>query len=276
MRLFVSKWTSNQVAVGEVMYRRKERKNDLCPCCGTSTETRIHLLRCPATKSVWKKARKPLKKWFRLQDTDPNISEAIIDILRNFQKRQDYDMYVPQGYSLEIQECLNAQSHLGITNMFEGLLTYDWAKIQQNHYTKIHSRKTGQKWAAGLSTQLWKIIYHMWDHRNHILHHKDTLDTLSGLDIVKAAIKEEVRKGPLTLDPIYNTYFHYTHTQIQKMKSVDARNWLTLIRRAREAKGFVYTDTISQSRPLKKWIGLTYRKKAKQTYLALAHTGYRH
>ena len=212
----------------------------------------------------------------RQQDTDPDIVEAITDILRNFQKTEEYDTYVPQGYSHDLQFCLNAQSHLGITNFLEGLLTYEWAVLQQQHYKKIGSRKTGRRWAVGLSTHLWKLVFHMWNHRNQVLHHKEELDCLSGLDIVKQAIRTEITCGLLDLDPIYYTYFNYTDTQITNMKSVDARNWLVLIRRAREAKGFQYNDNISNSAPLKKWIGLTVQKKAQQAYLALARTGYNH
>ena len=202
--------------------------------------------------------------------------EAILSILRRFQTRDNYNTYVPQDYPLDIQRCLNGQSHLGIVNMLEGYLTYDWAIIQQQYYTHIRSRKTGHRWAVGLSTHLWKLVFHMWEHRNHVLHQKDTINTLSGLDIVKAAIREELKQGLLTLDPLYYTYFTLTDTHINKMTSVDARNWTVLIRRARESKGFTYTDQISQSQSLKKWIGLTTQKKARQTYLALARTGYNH
>ena len=276
MKLFISKWVSNQVAVGEVMERRRERESGLCPCCGKVLETKLHVLRCRHNKQVWKQARKPLRRWMRRHDTDPEIMDAIIDILRNFQKRDDFDSYVPQGYSPDVQLCLNAQSHLGITNWLEGYLTYDWAAIQHNYYRSIGSRKTGRRWAVGLSTQLWKMVFYMWDYRNKVLHEKGQVEKLSGLDIVKRAITTELQRGMLTLDPIYYTYFTYTDAQIKKMKSVEARNWLVLIRRAREAKGFKYNDSIAKSIPLKKWIGLTTQKKAKQQYMTLARTGYNH
>ena len=114
----------------------------------------------------------------------------------------------------------------------------------------------------------------MWDHRNHILHKNQEIDSLSGFGVVKAAIILELQRGLSTLDPLYYSYFTYSSQDIANMKSADARNWLVLIRRAREAKGFIYHDTISQSKPLKKWIGLTIPKKAATTYLRLARTGY--
>ena len=273
-RIFISKWVSDQAAVGTIMTKRSERLNDTCPCCKQLPETRIHLLRCRASKTVWKRARKPLKKWLRKQDTDPQIQEALLDILRSFQKREKFDSYVPNGFPDPIQRCLYAQSHIGITNFLEGMLTYDWADVQQQYYTSIQSRKTGQRWAVGLSSQLWNLIYFMWDHRNHILHKNQEIDSLSGFGVVKAAIILELQRGLSTLDPLYYSYFTYSSQDIANMKSADARNWLVLIRRAREAKGFIYHDKISQSKPLKKWIGLTIPKKAATTYLRLARTGY--
>ena len=114
----------------------------------------------------------------------------------------------------------------------------------------------------------------MWDHRNNVLHNNDTLASLSGLDIVKDAIKTELQRGIATLDPLYYSYFTFSFQDIANMKSVDARNWLVLIRRARKAKGFIYQDKISESQPLKKWIGLTVPKKRTKTYLRLVRTGY--
>ena len=87
-RLFISKWVSDQTAVGVIMKLRKERITDTCPCCKEEPETRIHVLRCKASRKAWKKARQPLKKWMRRQDTDPNLQEAILDILRKFQKHE--------------------------------------------------------------------------------------------------------------------------------------------------------------------------------------------
>ena len=273
-RIFISKWVSNQVAVGTVMVQRSERVCDTCPCCNNASETRIHLIRCRSSKTAWKQARKKFKKWMHRQDTDPLIQNALLQILRTFQKRQDFDTYVPTGYPDSLQRCLNAQSHIGITNMLEGMLTYDWALEQQKYYTANKSRKTGHRWAVGLSAHLWNIIYYMWDHRNNILHNNEELASLSGLDVVKDAIRIELQRGMATLDPLYYSYFTYKPQDIANMKSDDARNWLVLIRRAREAKGFIYNDHISQSKPLQKWIGLTIPKKAKMTYLRLAYTGY--
>ena len=78
MQLFIAKCVSQQTAVGEVMLKRAARQN-----CGFEVKTTLHVLRClsPASRKVWKKGRKKLKKWLRDQKTDPAIIQALIYIV---------------------------------------------------------------------------------------------------------------------------------------------------------------------------------------------------
>ena len=274
MKLFVAKWVSNQAAVGSVMLQRNAREQGLCPCCLQVVETRTHVLRCqsPGSTMTWKKGLKLLRRWLRQRKTEPALAHALIHILYRFPRRQDYNTYTPQDFPPTVQLCLNAQSHLGWSAFLEGILTTDWAAVQQSYYTSIGSRRTGHRWAVGLSTQIWKIVFSMWDHRNKTLHAKEACDSLSGLDIVKTSILSELQKGLDHLDPIYSSYFSISPSSISTMKSVDARNWLLLIRRARMAQGDIYTDTISTSPALQKWIGL--HKTAQTVHMKYSRTGY--
>ena len=126
----------------------------------------------------------------------------------------------------------------------------------------------------GLSTQVWRLVFSMWDHRNQVLHNTEMINSLSGLDIIKVAIKAEISKGLQGLDPIYAPYFQYSHQDIDNMKSVPARDWLLLIRRVRALQGIQYNDTISNSKSLQKWIGLNVPKKAYQDKFRFIRTGY--
>ena len=272
MNLFVSKWTTNTIAVGEVMARRSEVEKGLCPCCLQVIETKIHVLRCPRSKTIWRKGCRKLRKWTRSQKTDPQIIEALYDILKYLPQREDYQTYVPLDQDPSIQKCLNAQSHMGWMSFIEGIFSIDWANTQQQYYSTIGSRKTGHRWAVGLSTQLWRLIFKMWDNRNKILHETEAANKVYGLDIVQTAIITELQQGPDTLDMIYHSYFKINLKSVKKMTSVDARNWLTLIRRARNVQGYQYNDYISRTPALQKWIGL--RKSAKKAHLRFSRTGY--
>ena len=171
MKLFISKWVSQQTAVGEVMVQRAEREEGNCSCCGFTLETTLLVLQCPypTSQAVWRKGRKKIKKCMKAQYMDPRLLQAINHIIQRFPKKDDYNTYVLLENEELIQRCLNAQSHLGWMNFFEGLLTTDWAVIQQ-HFTALKSQKTGNWWAVVLSTQLWKLVFSMQDHHNQVLH----------------------------------------------------------------------------------------------------------
>ena len=127
------------------------------------------------------RARFSERKWMRSVHTHPRITRALYHVLRRFGSRPDFDTYVPDDYEDPIQLCLNAQTHLGWTGFLEGFLTYDWAATQHNYFEAQGSRKTGRRWAIGLSTQVWHLVFTMWQHRNECLHEADNLDRLSGL-----------------------------------------------------------------------------------------------
>ena len=274
MRLFISKWVTNQAAVGEVMLRRGYRDSGLCPCCNIAFESRLHLLQCPSVESrkVWDRGRKKVRKWLKVNDTDPGITSSICKLLRRIPKLSKLHTYTPSSSDPQIQRCLNAQTHLGWIQFMEGIFTTDWAATQHSYFQSIQSRRTGHRWAVGLSTQLWRLTFSMWDHRNQVLHNTTASDHLQGLDVVKTAIVQELSLGLDTLDTIYTSYFSISSTSVQTMKSVDARNWLTLIRRAREASGYIYNDHISASKALQKWIGL--KKPTLSANSRFSRTGY--
>ena len=192
--------------------------------------------------------------------TRPNITRSIYHVLRRFGSTVEFNTYIPSGYEEPIQQCLNAQSHLGWTGFLEGLLTTDWAALQQQYYESQESRKTGRGWAIGLSTQVWRMVFAMWQHRNNCLHTSETLARLSGIEQVDIVIKDERALGISTLDPIYAPYFQQPTANLLKLSSTKRRKWLALIRHARESTGHTYTDEIATQDSLHRWIGLRVQR----------------
>ena len=282
MRRFITKWVSHQCAVGKVMRRRQARESGDCPRCGSPDEDTLHVIRCPHTSSrkQWKKSCKQLKRWLRQKQTHPTLARVLYKILRKFGTDDKDDTYVPTGYDDTIQSCINAQSHLGWTSFLEGFITTDWATVQQQFYTSIRSRRTGRRWAIEMSKQVWIMVFQMWNHRNRCLHDTDAGDVLSGIDYVNNAIQYEHSMGLDTLDTVYAPYFRQTEASLLKMTSQKKRNWLSLIRRAREVHKHIYHDKIATSVPLRNWIGLpplqNGKKKIPSRILRhFSRTGYR-
>ena len=250
MKRFVAKWVSHHIAVGKMMGLQSARKETSCPCCGHPIETTIHILRCQALSSRqhWRKSLRVLTTWMTKHQTDPEIQAAIFFALRQFNKDGEYDTFldatIPTG---DIRDCVVAQSHIGWTGFLEGLLSPQWARVQQLFYHRIGSRRTGTRWATGLSKELWKMVFSMWDHRNSVLFSKGKIDELSGIKVVREAIVLEQRLRLGLLDPAYLPYLKLSTATFSKMKSIDLRRWLSLIQQAQEETGYQYANELVTS-----------------------------
>ena len=219
--------------------------------------------------------------------SDPALIEAVITVLRQYNKPGDFDIFVPRGLQPDLKECVQAQARIGWTGFLEGLLSSHWAKYQQRYYKSIHSQRSGVRWATELSKQLWQLVFTMWDHRNNALFDKDTVDKLSGLEKVRRAIAMERRIGLGNLDQSFAPYFNLPTSSFTTMKAINLRRWLSLIRQARENKGYNYTDEFDTSAALRAWIGLTVKpqhhqhnqrrqeRQRQQAQLHCLRTGYR-
>ena len=276
---FIGKWVTQQNAVGVVKQRRKDCEHSNCPICGALDEDNLHVLRCPHpdSRTVWKKGCKVVKKWMTQNRTDPELKHGLYKALKAFGSKNTYEQYIPTGYPSNIQQCFNAQSHLGWTSFLEGFITTDWATCQQTYFTRIRSRRTGHRWAVGLSKQIWALVFTMWQHRNHCLHDSETSNLLQGIDHVNDAIQFECSIGLGSLAPIYKHYFASPNTLLAS-SSLKKRKWLSLIRRARETHNYKYDDDIATNVSLRKWIGLNplVRKKrhSQSTIRQISRTGY--
>lgn len=265
MQKFIVKWVSQQNAVGMVQKKRKETEHDNCPVCGVPHEDNEHVLLCPhlAGRSVWKQGCRKIRRWMTWNCTDPELKHALYKSLKAFGLKGKGDHHVPTGYPDSVQQCLNAQSHLGWRSFLEGFITTDWATHQQKYYQSIKSRRTGHRWAVGLSKQIWSLVFSMWEHRNHCLHNSGAEDLLKGIDHVQNAISHEVSLGLGCLDPVYTHYFGSLSSLLKKT-SLQQRQWLSLIRRARESKNYLYDDEIAHNDSLRKWIGLPPLRRKKR------------
>ena len=126
----------------------------------------------------------------------------------------------------------------------------------QEHFRALDQWRSGQRWAIDHSKQLWKLVFFMWDHPNEVLFTTSKLDELSGNSLVKIAIQKERGLGLGQLDISFQPYLSLPLSSFSKMKSIDLRRWLCLIRQAREDTGTRYTDKIASDPALREWVGL--------------------
>ena len=290
MNWFATKWVSHHIAVGRMMDFRKARDQNNCPRCGCEHENTLHVIRCPAreSKKIWKRQVKKLCRWMEGKHTHKEIQANLKLVLRNFIKSENFESYIPPGLSEDIHTCFKAQSEIGWTGFLEGILSVKWATTQDDFYKSIGSRRSGQRWATDLSKQLWKMIFSMWDHRNAVLFESGKIDEMSGIQKVKRAIARERRIGLGNLDRGFIPYFQISTQTFQSMKPIGLRRWFSMIRQAREDRGYVYSDEFVTSFPLRDWVGLSVlpqhlvqhqekeQQRRQQALLRQIRTGYRH
>ena len=285
MGRFVSKWTSHHIAVGRMMEFREARDTNHCPRCGHPEETTLHVLRCKqkSSRRQWKKGIRIVEKWMRHRKTDPTIRRGLVHTLRHFNKPDPaYNSYMYPLLHGEYLTCFQSQAEIGWIGFLEGLLSDQWAKLQEKYFRRLNLRRSGLRWAIELSKQIWKLVFWMWDHRNSVLFNTDTIDQLSGIQKVKIAVEQERSLGLGTLDPSFLPYLNLKHCSFSKMTSLDLRRWLSLIRQAREEKLHPYDDELATSKPLRAWVGLSdpissrdhSSRKHRQQQLRFIRTGY--
>ena len=289
MRRFATKWTCHHIGVGRMMNFRKSRTCNECPRCGEQNEDTVHVLRCRSkmARKQWKKGVRRIEQWMRKSHTRTDIRIAISAALRNFNRHDNYDTFTPPHCTEDLKECVIAQSQIGWLGFLEGFLSPLWASAQEQYFRDKDRRRSGTRWAVSLSKQLWKLVFSMWEHRNEVLFTTTKVDDLSGIEIVKHAIIRERTIGVGNLDPAYRPYFTIPLNSFSKMKSIDLRRWLCLIRQAREDTGMIYNDEITTDKALREWVGLDRipqesqhrqqgrrKQRKKRKKLSFTRTGY--
>jgi hypothetical protein len=79
------------------------------------------------------------------------------------------------NYDQEVLNAVNIQHTSGWKNFFEGRPNILWSKLQSCYYTvALKSRQSGKRWMTELIKKLWGVAWDLWEHRNGILHKKET------------------------------------------------------------------------------------------------------
>jgi len=78
-----------------------------------------------------------------------------------------------------LEEALREQNSIGWNRFFEGWLSPQWELVQQRHYARTKSNKSGRRWVIALIQKLWDVAWDLWEHQNEVLHEKENLVTWS-------------------------------------------------------------------------------------------------
>lgn len=262
-RKFVSKWASDQLPTGEVQCLKKQQASAACPRCGFSPETVQHISQCTQKYStrIWHKHLRQMDTWLRKQDTDPDITRAVILALPRWRAGALTSAFCPQSVSTSVKEAIQDQHRIGWDNFMSGLLSTKWAICQQAYYTKKKQRKTGRRWAIRMSKRIWDYHKAQWNHRNSVRYQHQNQDMLHGRQELLYACQVEMDFGIQELDKVFEPYFETDIDTLEEESTAYVKAWFVTIRRAREESGFYYHNHDRISDSLRQWLGLRMDKK---------------
>ena len=256
---FIPKWVTGQIAVGVVMAKRGARAHNRCPRCDCAKEDTLHVLRCQDDDAVqtWSLAMKNLKEWCIKVDTHPSITSTLIPLLLGWQESLYGHHFISSTWDRSVKSAFVSQARLGWQSFLSGLLSTEWASLQDRYYQSLGSRRSGLKWSSDLSRRLWEAVYSMWDHRNTVMHRTGKITEFSGGKELLDGCLFELSLGFTNLDPIYHPYLDISRSALLKESTDYKRNWFSIIRQARENAGQVYTDLFSTCQSSRDWVGLS-------------------
>jgi len=153
-RVFVAKHCSGMCGVEKFMKRWKEWDHDLCPRCG-EPEDSPHVWLCTGfdANKVWETSMTTLNHWMNSVDTNPDIVEVVLELLRSWRTAQP----TKDNPFAHLNQAWDNQIIVGGHRMFEGWVVRDWETLQQQYYNIIRSRRSGKRWTMEFIKKLWNI-----------------------------------------------------------------------------------------------------------------------
>jgi hypothetical protein len=172
-RHWVVKHATGFCGVNKMMLRWKQRVTDECPRC-SEVETTEHVWKCTGegANAVWDKSIEELRKWLKAQGTLPNFNDLICDRLSAWRYSIPYT--VEPSNCPGLKRTVEQQEKLGWRCLLEGFPVKGWAEIQEAYYGRKGSRRSGKRWLVAVLKKLSDIAWDQWEHRNGILHDKET------------------------------------------------------------------------------------------------------
>jgi hypothetical protein len=187
-----------QLAMGRALSRRHHQPHDQCSRCDAENEDTYHILKCQSTSaySTWTDAVDALDDWMSNEDTDSSLRQAILQRLASWRCG---DPAIPVPGPSNLQEAIQAQDKLGWNNFLLGRISPHLTTYQEVHYKHLQSRKTGNSWTNKMASQMWLVLWKMWEHRNHVAKYSLTDQDKRDLWHLQVQAKQQLKfhKGKL-------------------------------------------------------------------------------
>lgn len=233
-------WTCKQVmrlAPTNALLSHRDRRSRKCPCCVVEDGTAAHILHCEEVGWVdaFQQMADGLELWLEDVDTDPELTEVIMECVRARGLLSIAE--VCEGLPGRFQQLGRSQDIIGWQRMLEGMVSVEFARLQEMHMRVIGSRWSVQRWMSGFITRLLEITHRQWIYRNLLVH-----DTVSGmlLTLKKEELRREIEtQQELGDEGLLEEDKFLAEVNLECLETTSGEHqtyWLLAIRAARKAK----------------------------------------
>jgi hypothetical protein len=173
---------------------------------------------------------KKLDDWLSEVGTLPDIRESILHHLDSWRSPDANSRY----HNYATITLLDLQGECGWQSLLEGFVTKAWADRQHAYYSMIQAPCTGKQWITELIKKLWAVAWNQWEHRNRVLHEKENLISIQGLETLSFDITSTYQEfRPLLPAPDQHFFSQPLHWLLNRSKRVKEA-WLKQITLAKE------------------------------------------
>lgn len=124
---------------------------------------------------------------------------------------------------------------------------------QDEDATGIHDT-----WAKHISTKSWALTFNIWKHGSQILHETEAVQSLSGMDSLKEAIRAKYILAQDIIPMPYSLFFYLPLLLLLRKLHTYFKHWFMTIRAGRESYYEEHTiiDGFTTDTTLRVWIRL--------------------
>ena len=172
-QIWIPRWITSFLPTGNRMILFDPQNTQDCPRCAAPETHRFHAIRCqqPSAALLWTQNNDKFASWLQTQHTKPSLRTCLLSILNAWYRETPWQP--PPTNDPSDRMVFDAQLRAGTHRVFDGFLVCQWAEAQQQYFTWIKRRNTGQRWLASVIQKIWEIAWDMWRHRHKILHTPD-------------------------------------------------------------------------------------------------------
>ena len=206
-----------------------------CPTCGSTDETRDHILRCPAqTRVEWRQLFwEGIDQFHSEYRTAPLLIHVLRSAMEDWFREEGALVVSPILYPQDVRKLIIEQNAIGWRQIFSGRFSTEWSTIQQTYYSKHRNkvrnqRRDGSQWQVKLIGVMWDQWRAVWTMRNRDVHGHDSATRASAERAATDRELREVYDQRQHLEPHVASLLHRDEHEHRSRPRAINKNWLAV------------------------------------------------